>query len=95
MQQQGQLLAIRHSILEASGGTTSVYLLKANPFSFRYALNLAAGTCVLLGGFMNIVVWYHAKNLKIFDDEKAKSLEDITLKDLGSTLQLQKLDENI
>ncbi|EDW08366.1 solute carrier organic anion transporter family member 74D [Drosophila mojavensis] len=63
--------------------------------SLRYALNLAAGTCILLGGFMNIVVWYHAKNLKIFDDDKAKSLEDITLKDLGSTLQLQKLDENI
>ncbi|XP_064548299.1 solute carrier organic anion transporter family member 74D-like [Drosophila montana] len=69
--------------------------------SLRYALNLAAGSFILLGGFMNIVVWYHAKNLKIFDEVKTetgetkKSLEDITLKDLGSTLQLQKIAEDI
>lgn len=68
---------------------------------FRYALNLAAGSFILLGGFMNIVVWYHAKHLKIFDEVKTetgetkKSLEDITLKDLDSTLQLQKIGEDI
>ncbi|XP_032590814.1 solute carrier organic anion transporter family member 74D isoform X2 [Drosophila grimshawi] len=68
--------------------------------ALRYTLNLSAASFIVLGGFMNIAVWYHAKNLKIFDEKKdlsgktMKSLEDITLKDMGSTLQLQKIDKN-
>ncbi|XP_017132036.1 solute carrier organic anion transporter family member 74D isoform X2 [Drosophila elegans] len=38
--------------------------------SLRYALNLTAASFIFLGGFLNIAVWYHAKNLKIFDEEE-------------------------
>ncbi|KMY95754.1 solute carrier organic anion transporter family member 74D [Drosophila simulans] len=39
--------------------------------SMRYALNLSAAFFIFLGGFLNIAVWYHAKNLKIFDEEES------------------------
>ncbi|KAH8401560.1 hypothetical protein KR009_006472, partial [Drosophila setifemur] len=38
--------------------------------SLRYALNLSAAFFIFLGGFMNIAVWYHVKNLRIFDEEE-------------------------
>ncbi|XP_017054172.1 solute carrier organic anion transporter family member 74D isoform X2 [Drosophila ficusphila] len=39
--------------------------------SLRYALNLTAASFILVGGFLNIIVWYHAKDLKIFDEEES------------------------
>ncbi|XP_034650186.1 solute carrier organic anion transporter family member 74D-like [Drosophila subobscura] len=45
--------------------------------SLRYALNLTAAAFIFVAGFLNISVWYHAKNLKIFDEDEAveKDLE--------------------
>ncbi|KAH8320503.1 hypothetical protein KR067_004700 [Drosophila pandora] len=42
--------------------------------SLRYALNLTAASFIFVGGFLNIAVWYYAKNLKIFDEDE--NLED-------------------
>ncbi|KAH8290809.1 hypothetical protein KR054_006054 [Drosophila jambulina] len=38
--------------------------------SLRYALNLTAASFIFVGGFLNIAVWHHAKDLKIFDEEE-------------------------
>ncbi|XP_022217796.2 solute carrier organic anion transporter family member 74D-like [Drosophila obscura] len=51
--------------------------------SLRYALNLTAASFIFVAGFLNISVWYHAKNLKIFDEDESADthveLEEYTL----------------
>ncbi|XP_030386446.1 solute carrier organic anion transporter family member 74D isoform X2 [Scaptodrosophila lebanonensis] len=37
--------------------------------SLRYAFNISSAAFIFIGGFWNIGVWYHAKHLKIFDEE--------------------------
>jgi len=48
-------------------------------------MNLVCASLIFLGSFWNIGVWYHAKDMKVFDeDEKtvqAKQSEDIELKE--------------
>ncbi|EDW57233.1 solute carrier organic anion transporter family member 74D [Drosophila virilis] len=41
--------------------------------SLRYAFNLTSGFFILLGGLLNIGVWYHAKDLLIFDEEQKET----------------------
>ncbi|KAH8269635.1 hypothetical protein KR018_010959 [Drosophila ironensis] len=52
--------------------------------SLRYALNLSAASFIFLGGFLNIAVWYHAKHLKIFDDEDPAKEKTIPMINLDS-----------
>ncbi|KAH8348871.1 hypothetical protein KR084_012109 [Drosophila pseudotakahashii] len=59
--------------------------------SLRYALNLTAASFIFLGGFLNISVWYHAKNLKIFDEEDSpkdsSNKKEVELKTVDSKSQ--------
>ncbi|XP_039480985.1 solute carrier organic anion transporter family member 74D isoform X1 [Drosophila santomea] len=57
--------------------------------SLRYALNLSAAVFIFLGGFLNIAVWYHAKDLKIFDDEQ--SPKD-SLKNKNNEMEMKPID---
>ncbi|KAH8258042.1 hypothetical protein KR038_005069 [Drosophila bunnanda] len=43
--------------------------------SLRYALNLTAAAFIFVGGLLNIAVWHHAKDLKIFDEEDQTAAE--------------------
>jgi len=44
-----------------------------------------------MGGFLNISVWYHAKNLKIFDEEESpkgsSNNKEVELKTMDSKSQ--------
>ncbi|XP_020805140.1 solute carrier organic anion transporter family member 4A1 [Drosophila serrata] len=51
--------------------------------SLRYALNLTAASFIFVGGFLNIAVWHHAKDLKIFDEEDQTAGE----------VEMEKLDD--
>ncbi|XP_002138793.2 solute carrier organic anion transporter family member 74D-like [Drosophila pseudoobscura] len=57
--------------------------------SLRYALNLTAASFIFVAGFLNISVWYHAKNLKIFDEnertEKKSADKDLELEEYTLT----------
>uniref|UniRef100_A0A6P4FCP7 Solute carrier organic anion transporter family member n=1 Tax=Drosophila rhopaloa TaxID=1041015 RepID=A0A6P4FCP7_DRORH len=59
--------------------------------SLRYALNFTAASFIFLGGFLNISVWYHAKDLKIFDDEESPKSssqnKELEMKSLDSKYQ--------
>nr|XP_016930701.1 solute carrier organic anion transporter family member 74D [Drosophila suzukii] len=59
--------------------------------SLRYALNLTAASFIFMGGFLNISVWYHAKNLKIFDEEESpkgsSNNKEVELKTMDSKSQ--------
>ncbi|XP_017024971.2 solute carrier organic anion transporter family member 74D [Drosophila kikkawai] len=52
--------------------------------SLRYALNLTAASFIFVGGFLNIAVWHHAKDLKIFDEvehvEKEVEMDKLDVK---------------
>ncbi|ALC41404.1 Oatp58Da, partial [Drosophila busckii] len=37
--------------------------------SWRYSMNLISASCIFCASFWNFGVWYHAKHLKIFDEE--------------------------
>ncbi|XP_030560061.1 solute carrier organic anion transporter family member 74D-like [Drosophila novamexicana] len=37
--------------------------------SLRYTMNFLSASCIFASSFWNIGVWYHAKNLKIFEEE--------------------------
>ncbi|XP_039482175.1 solute carrier organic anion transporter family member 74D [Drosophila santomea] len=53
--------------------------------SLRYTMNLVCASLIFLGSFWNIGVWYHAKDMKVFDEEEktvqAKQIEEIELKE--------------
>lgn len=38
-------------------------------------MNLTAASFIFVGGFLNIAVWHHAKDLKIFDEEEPAGKE--------------------
>ncbi|XP_017054223.2 LOW QUALITY PROTEIN: solute carrier organic anion transporter family member 74D [Drosophila ficusphila] len=38
--------------------------------SLRYTMNLVSASLIFLGSFWNIGVWYHAKDMKVFDEEE-------------------------
>ncbi|XP_020806566.1 solute carrier organic anion transporter family member 2A1 [Drosophila serrata] len=38
--------------------------------SLRYTMNIVSASLIFLGSFWNIGVWYHAKDMKIFDEEE-------------------------
>lgn len=58
--------------------------------SMRYALNLSAAFFIFLGGFLNIAVWYHAKNLKIFDEEESSPKDSLKNKEV----EMKTIDSN-
>jgi len=43
-----------------------------------------------LGGFLNIAVWYHAKNLKIFDEEESSPKDSLKNKEV----EMKTIDSN-
>ena len=54
-------------------------LINLREYHFRYVLNVVAASFVALSTFCNVGVWFHVKNLKVFDDdeEPAKELQQI------------------
>ncbi|KAH8275691.1 hypothetical protein KR026_012669 [Drosophila bipectinata] len=49
--------------------------------SLRYSLNLTAASFIFVAGFLNIAVWYYAKNLKIFDEDEGPKEINIEMKE--------------
>ncbi|XP_016953445.1 solute carrier organic anion transporter family member 74D [Drosophila biarmipes] len=53
--------------------------------SLRYTMNLVCASLIFLGSFWNIGVWYHAKDMKVFDEEDTapqnNQIEAIELKE--------------
>ncbi|XP_001975178.3 solute carrier organic anion transporter family member 5A1 [Drosophila erecta] len=53
--------------------------------SLRYTMNLVSASLVFLGSFWNIGIWYHAKDMKVFDEEEeavqTKQVDGIELKE--------------
>ncbi|KAH8401561.1 hypothetical protein KR009_006473, partial [Drosophila setifemur] len=49
--------------------------------SLRYTMNLVCASLIFLGSFWNIGVWYHAKDIKLFDEEKPDQTEMVDLKE--------------
>ncbi|KAH8348878.1 hypothetical protein KR084_012110 [Drosophila pseudotakahashii] len=53
--------------------------------SLRYTMNLVCASLIFLGSFWNIGVWYHAKNMKVFDEEEKapqnNQIEEMELKE--------------
>uniref|UniRef100_A0A6P4FI72 Solute carrier organic anion transporter family member n=1 Tax=Drosophila rhopaloa TaxID=1041015 RepID=A0A6P4FI72_DRORH len=53
--------------------------------SLRYTMNLVCASLIFVGSFWNIGVWYHAKDIKVFDEEETvnqtKKDEEIELKE--------------
>ncbi|XP_037717409.1 solute carrier organic anion transporter family member 74D [Drosophila subpulchrella] len=53
--------------------------------SLRYTMNLVSASLIFLGSFWNIGVWYHAKDMKVFDEEETapqnNPIEAIELKE--------------
>lgn len=58
-------------------------------------MNLVCAALIFAGSFWNIGVWYHAKDLKIFDEEEtAKQEEMVELKEKPKPVKQGELKEN-
>ncbi|XP_017090680.2 solute carrier organic anion transporter family member 74D [Drosophila bipectinata] len=40
--------------------------------SLRYSMNVACASLIFVGSFLNIGVWYYAKDMQVFDDDEKK-----------------------
>ncbi|EDW01466.1 solute carrier organic anion transporter family member 74D [Drosophila grimshawi] len=68
--------------------------------SLRYAFNLTTALFIFLGGIFNVLVWHHAEDLKIFDDEPSESnkaddkVDNIKLNTKGEDVKISEKLEN-